>query len=288
MRVLGVFALLVLGCVRVSATSEMIKPHPVLIGGEVVPAGERPDIVNIRTGSSGCTASVVGPRVLMTASHCGANGANSVFTTNGKQYSGKFYRSKLYPRQDHDVAVVVVSSDVDLGGKPYSSVGGTPKVGDKVYIFGYGCVNPGGGGGNDGKLRKGDAMVKGFSNFDIVSTSGAALCYGDSGGPDYVEVEGKMRQVSVNSKGNIRDTNYTTRLDIEESKKFFEDIIATHKVEICGVNKTCDGITPPPGDMKFTLDGQTAKFDVVVKDKDNFDFVKRHTEMLKAFLDGDK
>lgn len=261
--------------------------NPTLINGEVIDSKERPDIVSIRTGSSGCSASVAGPRVVITASHCGSNFATTVFSTNGKSYKGTFYRSKLYPRQDHDVAVIVTTEDVDLGGKPYTSVGGVAKAGDKIYLYGYGCIKPGGGGA-DGKLRKGDATIKSFSNFDLVSTSGSALCYGDSVGPDYMLVDGKEVQISVNSKGNIRDTNYTTRLDVEETKKFFEDIIAIHKVEICGVNKVCGGAPIPPEGLKFSIKGDTASFDVQIKDKDNLDFVRTHTENLRRFLDGDR
>jgi hypothetical protein len=270
-----------------AASSHAMVIHPTVINGEEVAPGERPDIVVIRTGNSGCTASIAGPRVLITASHCGANNGKTVFTANGKNYEGKFLRSPLYPKQDHDVAVVVATADIDLGSKPYTTVGGSPKAGDKLTIYGFGCTTAGGGGGNDGKLRKGEATITGFSGFDFVSTSGAALCYGDSGGPDYAvdPKDGKSKQVSVNSKGDIAKTNYTARLDTQETAKFLEDVIAQNKVDICGVNKNCDGIVPPKPEA-FVVDGRAAKFTVEDKGIHQPGYVRQMTEMLKAFLDG--
>src|ERR1017187_7167549 len=93
------------------------------------------------------------------------------------------------------------------------------RVGDKIELFGFGCVNPGGSGW-DGRLRHGFAEVTGFTGFDAVSEHGSALCYGDSGGPAFMNGE----LVSINSKGDISSTNYTARLDTEESQSFIKSM----------------------------------------------------------------
>lgn len=289
-RIFQFFILFILVHVSVFADTVITRPidKPYLINGVPVPDGERPDIIRITTGSAGCTASVVGPKVVLTASHCGTTGAISTFKVNNVSYSGTFKRSSLYPAQDHDVAVIIVDKDVDLGAqKNYSTIGGKAEKGKDIQIFGYGCINPGGGGGNDGILRTGLATITDFSNFDIVSQKpgGAALCFGDSGGPAYIKDGTEWKQISVNSKGNIKDTNYTTRTDLQESTKFLEDVVAQYKVDICGVNKVC-GAGPIPD--KFTLENKFVKVDVVNKGGLDIEYVKRHFDMLMNFLASDK
>lgn len=240
-----------------------------LINGEVV-TGES-QIVNIRTGNSGCTATVIGKKVIITAAHCASTGATSTFKVNNVSYSAKMTRAPLYPGKDHDICLGLVNKDVDT--KPSSVVGRTQVLskGQSITFFGYGCIKPGGGGGNDGKLRKGSATVTGFSNYDVVSSQGAALCYGDSGGPGYMLTEPAvpMKLVSINSKGNISTTNYTTRLDITESQEFMKAWATTNNASICGVTMNCDEVIPPPpppppppGDFQFVLDGETAQLKV--------------------------
>lgn len=225
---------------------------PVLINGEEVPLADWPTVVRIQTGNAGCTATIVGPKVLVTAAHCGTNGATSAFTLDGTRYEGKFQRSSLYPNQDHDVAVIILNTAVPKDKvKIYASVGGTPVVGAKIWLLGYGCINAGGGGGNDGKLRAGFATITSFSGYDVVSSSGAALCFGDSGGPGMVDNnKDKPVVMTVNSKGDIRTTNYTTNLAKAESQTFLRKVATDSSLEICGINgtpATCDtGDNPPP------------------------------------------
>jgi hypothetical protein len=221
--------------------------RPTLIGGTPVQPGTYKEVVNIRTGNSGCTATVVGPKAAVTAAHCGANGATSTFKIDGKDYSGKITRSSLYPGRDHDIAVIVLTTEVpeSVVGK-YAHIGGAATQGTELTLLGYGCTQPGGGGGNDGVLRIGKAKVKNFSGFDMVSGDGAALCFGDSGGPAYVMAGETKHLLGVNSKGNIRDTNYNTRTDVPESRSFLQKVATDNNIEICGINAACGGEPQPP------------------------------------------
>ena len=224
--------------------------HPVLINGEVLDRAVWRQVVSINTAGSGCTGTLVGPKVVITASHCGENGGTTRFTLHGgTEYQGTFKRSSLYPGQDHDVAVAILSQPVPKASVgEYVSVSATPlAVGDRLYLMGYGCTQPGGGGGSDGNLRGGFATVSGFSGFDVVSNSGAALCFGDSGGPGMVDDQATTPKIiTVNSKGNIRDTNYTANLASNESRTFLQTVASENNVVICGITPNAPDCSESP------------------------------------------
>lgn len=206
-----------------------------LIRGEEVAKEDFPQIVDIRTGNSGCTATVVGPKVIVTAAHCVGNGERSTFEIDGVRHQTVGIRHPKYPRVDVDVALGV--SQNEFGVEPYS-IGNVRVVkGEKIDLFGYGCIREGGGGGNDGILRAGESTITGFSGHDFVFGSGkdAALCYGDSGGPAF----SGLYQVGVNSKGNISSRSYDLDLTHPEVQSWLKDVAETKKVEICGITNEC-------------------------------------------------
>ena len=223
-----------------------------LINGKPVEPGTWQEVVNIFSGGASCTATVVGPRVIITAAHCAKTGATATFKVNGRDYSATITRSSLYPQKDHDVAIGVTSQEIS-GIEP-ATIGGTAVKGNEITLLGFGCTEPGGGGGNDGTLRIGKSAIVGFSEYDMVSRmpNGSALCYGDSGGPSFSMEGGKKLLLGINSKGNIQDTNYNTRLDMTESKDFMKQVASSNGVDICGVNSDCSS-DPSPNPPACTL-----------------------------------
>jgi len=233
-RAIAVLALL---CVMAFAqSSEIITPT--LIKGTPVEPGTWQEVIRITSQGAGCTATIVGRRTIITAAHCAGNGRTATFNYKGKSYSAKITHSPLYPGRDHDVALGVVAQDI-AEARPMS-VGGTAKVGDEITLLGYGCINPQGTGGNDGILRIGKSQITGFSGYDMVSRmpNGAALCYGDSGGPAFTKINNQDRLLGINSKGNISDTNYNARLDRQESLDLMKKFASDNSVVICGINST--------------------------------------------------
>jgi len=220
---------------------------PVLIGGNIVDKAKYPGVIRISSNGAGCTASVVGPNVVLTAAHCVDNGAKVSFKHSGLSYTseGCVHHPGYKTNKTQDFALCKVK-DV---AAPWISVNASHdfvKVGESLVLSGYGCTNKGGGGGNDGYLRMGEAKVLQVpntgSNFDIVSKGVAALCFGDSGGPVFKN----NKQVAVNSRGNIEDTSFTSATHMAD-ESFMIPWAKANAVEICGLTKSCDGEkeTPP-------------------------------------------
>jgi hypothetical protein len=229
-----------------------------LINGTPVPAGTYTEVVKIVSDGGDCAATVVGPRAILTAAHCAVEGATASFSVNGKQYSAKMSRSPLYPQQDHDVAIGVTNVDIE-GAKP-ATIGGTATVGLGITIFGAGCTASGGG-TSDGVMRMGDTVITGFSGFDAVSrkAGGAAVCFGDSGGPAIIVSNNKHLVVGVNSKGNIQDTNYSVRTDITQTTDFLKKYASTNNTTICGINSDCSSQPVPAPTCTMTASPSALK-----------------------------
>ncbi len=242
-----------------------------ILNGTKVKTGTYLEVVKILTGSSQCTATIVGPSTIITAAHCAATGETSHFDYKGRSYKAKITRIDGYPAKDLDVAVGVTSDKI-VDAVPMT-IGGAATKGLAVSMLGYGCTEipddqkdpiPGtpdegdddGGwpwpwpwtstAGTTDELMRGETSVSGFDNYDMVLTKigGGAVCFGDSGGPSIVETKGSTLILGINSKGNIKDVSLGFRLDIAESQAFLKKFAKDQGVDICGINKTCTKTTP--------------------------------------------
>lgn len=239
--------LLFLVCLMFSPPILADEIDPLLIGGKPVEKGEYPEVVYISMGNGRCSATVIGPRVILTAAHCARGGKKVTFQHNQTQYSATCNAPSVYPKDDHDISLCLTDKKVE---GPYASLSKSgPRTGDKVTLIGYGCTRPGGGGGNDGVLRVGVSTVTGFTTWDFVTKKNAALCYGDSGGPAFNYVENPKEEhhyiLGVNSKGDIRTTSYLSKMYSSASKDFVSAWATAKEVEICGHNLVCDEPPPP-------------------------------------------
>lgn len=210
-----------------------------LINGTPVKPGLYKEVVQIKVnGTFGCTATLIGPKVILTAAHCAPAGSKAVFTVKGKEYEATLIRSPLYPQKDHDIALGVVNKKVKKVIP--ATLGEKPVEGLEVTLMGYGCTKPSGG-DVDNILREGTSVIVGFDGFDLITRkpNGAALCFGDSGGPLYVHDEDGYTLLGIASKGNIQDTSYFQRVDDSDSLEFINSVIEEHEVEICGINLDC-------------------------------------------------
>ena len=215
---------------------------PTLIGGTPVKPGEYPEVVYIDVGNAVCSAAVVGKRAVLTAAHCARNGRKITFQIGQTQFAGVCDAPEAYPDDDHDISLCLIDSDLPL---PYATVAQKgPEVGDKITLIGYGCVKPGGGGGNDGVLRVGQSTVTGFTDWDFVTKKESALCFGDSGGPAFRKIADPKAEhhyiLGVNSKGDIRSTSYLSMTYTLASTGFMDMWTKRTGASVCGINVKCD------------------------------------------------
>lgn len=232
-------------------------PDHTLIGAKPADLADWPASMYADMGGARCTATLIGERSLMIAAHCVDSGASASFTIKGVRYTSVCTHSREYagnPTADYTLCQV----DRKVEGVLFEVLNQDPdfvKLGDNILLTGYGCVQPGGGGGNDGIYRIGEATVTdvpaGSSN-DIITRGGAALCFGDSGGPafKYLDSTKKGRKmISINSRGDIATTSYLSAVATTEGRRFVKAWSDLTKEKICGVHPeavNCRGLSVPP------------------------------------------
>lgn len=206
-----------------------------IIGGRLAEEGEFPEVVRV---SNGCTATLVGPSVILTAAHCTTGSDSSLsFVVDGKTYRSKCTAGGGPGGLDMSLCKV----DEPVVGITPALIKGSVANGTKVTIAGCGCtvwMSQ-----TDGRLRVGNAAVVSTSNVSMTMRNGAAICPGDSGGPTFLRIENAFEElhylVGVNSQGD-GTSSYNPRADTQEAHDFFTSWSKKNgDVEICGVTSDC-------------------------------------------------
>lgn len=231
------------------ASQAFQSPHT-LIKGNVVALDDFPEVVYIRNDEGAhCTGTIVGPNALLTAAHCISKSGNieSVVTTD-KSFKALCNIPFSYMKDDPslDLALCERVGRGRFKVQPATIRHEPVDKGKSILLSGYGCTKSPGEGGNDGKLRIGFSHVvnEPILNNWFVTSGGAALCFGDSGGPAYFiaehgEDETVHEVLGVNSRGDIRQVSYIAATYTKNAMRFINQWAKKTAQKICGVNLDC-------------------------------------------------
>jgi uncharacterized protein (TIGR03382 family) len=224
---LGLFApvLSLTACVDLPGTTASQQP---IVGGQVVSTDDFPTTVGLEEGPGEwfCTGTLIDKDWVLTAAHCITEGPETVAKVHVRFDADELNTgssgtavpvAELHADPgfnevdwDNDIAVIKLATSVtDRTPTPVHRV--QPGFGTALTDVGYGDASPTGNGQGEGILRKldttnidcGQANDASISNDNLLcfDASQHASCYGDSGGPTYVETAGGLEVAGVTSGG---------------------------------------------------------------------------------------
>ena len=201
-----------------------------IIGGTAVPAGKWPDAVAVLGATGACTGTLIAPDVVLTAGHCAGINPTRVIA-NTLDYgapggtSAAVQSTTPYPdwENSYDVSVIVLAKPI-TGVAPRKL--GTActfqgfAASTSVHLVGFGSTDVRGGGDNS-KLNEATAPVtdpqcSGGNGCApaiapggefVVGGNGKDTCFGDSGGPVYLDTPRGAVVIGAVSRGLDGTTN---------------------------------------------------------------------------------
>lgn len=223
-------------------------------GGTIVPKSKYPQVIQIKTEQGACTATIVGPNVILTAAHCGyekdenyenviPEGKKGWFYLNDEKYEFTFLPSSR------------ISKDIRMGKAPDLSVGITAQAisnirplsinfkapsAQMLIGLGYGCVS---GSLTETllKTKELDALKRYMISFD--DSRNTYACTGDSGGPTLAIRDKHLEVIGVHVGTDLLKETRDVRSDSSQFITFITSIADQHNLKICGHNTECNKFT---------------------------------------------
>jgi V8-like Glu-specific endopeptidase len=189
-------------------------------------------------GGGVCTATLVSKHVLLTAKHCLQNAKIvSVLLQSG---FGE-YASHFTTHPDGDIGLVTLAKEAGIEPVPIFTSDLAAHVGEDVHIVGFGVTSE--TGTDSGEKREGHTKLHHVTATEMITGyEGSSTCYGDSGGPNFMTIDGKEVIVGVTSGGSGecgQPENFAVRADAY--KDWIEAYVKLHEAGgACAADDKCN------------------------------------------------
>lgn len=194
-----------------------------LVGG--TPTYEYPAVLLLESPDGGfCTGSLVAPEVVLTAAHCqlAPGWTASVMSYDQPIASAEVvevvthrYHNGGDAFSDHDIALARLAGALDEEPLPIALAPLDQPVGLVLAVVGFGVID-GDQLNGGGAKRQGDFPIT-AANRDYLTggQDGRSICYGDSGGPAFLELDGALTVAGVTRShfGECSGLSQWTRVD---------------------------------------------------------------------------
>jgi MYXO-CTERM domain-containing protein len=231
-----------------------------IVDGTTSASGAHPATVFLWLGGGLCTGTLIAPRVVLTANHClqGVSAVEVYFGNDPQSSSGTWIPSvNLRRHPATDIAVIGLARDAPTEPIALYRDPITPAdVGRQTLIVGFGET---GGAGAAGIKREGVTPIHSLqSDVVFVGQTGSKTCYGDSGGPTFLDDRGERFLIGVTSFGTSQDCNTglsgQIRADLHTS--WIESYLSEFADPTCGRDNQCaQGCDGPDPDCPCAADG---------------------------------
>lgn len=230
-------------------------------GGVIVPQSKYPAVIQIEMNKqngakSYCSATIVGPKTILTASHCGfeKNAQNEDYIPENKtgtfEVAGKKYKFNLVPNirstseiiENKRLDIAIGITDQVIEGVNPIAINFTSDHSTKMFALGYGCTgyylsetivkNR-----QAGPLREDRAEIFLISADDSITTF---ACNGDSGGPTLAYTTDLKLRISSIHMRRTNDSFWDVRADNAQFIEFILNATDKNNLKVCGFNLECD------------------------------------------------